>query len=64
MSFKACDRGQLQDLVPIHYGRDLLSAFAFFRGSAVLMASDLGGRAHSDLIAQLCGDAHSKNRSA
>lgn len=55
------DEGRLLDLVPIRYGRMLSSSFAFFRGSAVLMANDLGDRPHSGLIAQLCGDAHLSN---
>jgi uncharacterized protein (DUF2252 family) len=37
------------------------SPFAFFRGSAVVMASDLGRRSHSGLMVQLCGDAHLLN---
>ena len=37
------------------------SAFAFFRGSPVVMAADLGRAAHSGLEVQLCGDAHLLN---
>lgn len=55
------DEDRLQELVPIRYGRMLSSAFAFYRGSAVLMASDLGTAPHSGLITQLCGDAHLSN---
>jgi uncharacterized protein (DUF2252 family) len=39
----------------------LTSPFAFFRGSAVLQATDLGANAHTGLTAQLCGDAHLSN---
>ena len=35
------DAGRLKELVPIRYGRMLQSPFAFYRGSAGLMASDL-----------------------
>lgn len=55
------DADRLQDLVPIRYGRMLTSAFTFYRGSAVLMANDLGAQPHSGLFAQLCGDAHLSN---
>ncbi len=49
------------ELVPIRYGRMLVSPFAFFRGGAYLMAADLAGRPHTELRAQLCGDAHLSN---
>ena len=32
---------RLPDLVPIRYGRMLVSPFTFFRGAAYLMAADL-----------------------
>ena len=35
------DKGRIQSLLPIKYGRMLASPFAFLRGSAVVMASDL-----------------------
>jgi len=37
------------------------SPFAWFRGSAALMASDLGRVPQSSLQVQLCGDAHLLN---
>jgi len=37
------------------------SAFAFFRGAALPMASDLAHTPRSGLIVQLCGDAHLVN---
>jgi uncharacterized protein (DUF2252 family) len=37
------------------------SALAFYRGSAVVMASDLGRSANSGLDVMLCGDAHLSN---
>ena len=48
-------------LVPIRYGRMLSSPFAFYRGSALLMASDLSRTPASGLRAQVCGDAHLMN---
>jgi uncharacterized protein (DUF2252 family) len=49
------------ELVPIRYGRMLVSPFAFFRGSAAIMACDLATTPRSGLQAQLCGDAHLSN---
>ncbi len=49
------------DLVPIRYGRMLSSPFAFYRGAALIMASDLSSTPDSGLNAQLCGDAHLMN---
>jgi uncharacterized protein (DUF2252 family) len=37
------------------------SPFAFYRGSALIMASDLATMPHSGVVAQLCGDAHLSN---
>jgi uncharacterized protein (DUF2252 family) len=39
----------------------LVSPFTFYRGAALLMASDLAGSPRSGLQAQLCGDAHLSN---
>jgi uncharacterized protein (DUF2252 family) len=50
-----------QDLVPIRYGRMLISPGTFYRGGALIMASDLAGSPVSGLTAQLCGDAHLMN---
>jgi uncharacterized protein (DUF2252 family) len=55
------DGGRLQDLLPIKYGRMLASPFAFLRGSAVVMASDLASTPVTDLEVTLCGDAHLSN---
>ena len=48
-------------LVPVRHSRMAENPFAFFRGAAVVMASDLARRPHSGLIVQLCGDAHLLN---
>jgi hypothetical protein len=50
-----------QRLVPIRYGRMLVSPFTFYRGAAALMASDLSHGTRSGLHTQLCGDAHLMN---
>ena len=52
---------RVPDLVPIRYGRMLASPFTFYRGAALIMASDLSGSARSGLTVQLCGDAHLMN---
>jgi uncharacterized protein (DUF2252 family) len=39
----------------------LASPFAFFRGAALIMASDLAASGHTGITAQLCGDAHLSN---
>ncbi|MDZ4168295.1 MAG: DUF2252 domain-containing protein [Coriobacteriia bacterium] len=52
---------RMTELLPIRYGRMLRSPFAFYRGSAVIMASDLATTPTSGLRAQLCGDAHLAN---
>jgi len=52
---------RVPELVPIRYGRMLVSPFTFYRGAAYLMASDLATGPRSGLHVQLCGDAHLSN---
>jgi uncharacterized protein (DUF2252 family) len=52
---------RLEELVPIRFGRMSESPFAFYRGSAVIMASDLANTPTSGLLVQACGDAHLMN---
>ena len=52
---------RLPELVPIRYGRMLESPFAFFRGAALPMASDLASTPCTGLVVQACGDAHLSN---
>ena len=52
---------RIPDLVPIRYGRMAASAFAYFRGAAAVMASDLAAEERTGLDVQLCGDAHLSN---
>ncbi|HUE35705.1 MAG TPA: DUF2252 family protein, partial [Mycobacterium sp.] len=44
---------RVPELVPIRHGRMLLSQFAFYRGAAYVMASDLAATARSGLRVQL-----------
>jgi len=52
---------RVPELVPIRYGRMIASEFAFFRGAAAVMASDLQHTPNSGITVQLCGDAHLSN---
>ena len=52
---------RVQDLVPIRYGRMLVSPFTFYRGAALIMASDLSNTPRSGITVQACGDAHLSN---
>ena len=52
---------RVPELVPIRYGRMLVSPFTFYRGAAALMAADLAGSPRTGLHVQLCGDAHLSN---
>jgi uncharacterized protein (DUF2252 family) len=54
-------RGQVGALVPVRYGRMLLSPFTFYRGAAAIMAADLARTPRSGMSVQLCGDAHLSN---
>ncbi|MCZ8119340.1 MAG: DUF2252 domain-containing protein [Microcystis sp. LE18-22.4A] len=58
---EASNRGRLQELIPIRYGRMLRSPFTFLRGSAALMAYDLATTPKTDIIVQACGDCHLLN---
>jgi uncharacterized protein (DUF2252 family) len=52
---------RLAELVPIRYGRMLVSPFTFYRGAAAVMAADLAETPSSGLVVQACGDAHISN---
>ena len=52
---------RVPELVPIRYGRMLVSPFTFYRGAALIMAADLAATPRSGLNAQICGDAHLSN---
>jgi uncharacterized protein (DUF2252 family) len=55
------DAGRLKKLIPIRYGRMLQSPFAFYRGSAGIMAADLARMPITGLKVQACGDCHLLN---
>ena len=52
---------RVPELVPIRYGRMLVSPFTFYRGAAMIMAHDLAATPRSGLNVQCCGDAHLSN---
>src|SRR6476661_4343579 len=52
---------RVPELVPLRYGRMLVSPFTFYRGAAKIMAHDLGPTPRSGLMVQCCGDAHLSN---
>ena len=52
---------RVPELVPVRWGRMLVSPFTYFRGAALPMASDLATTPVSGLPVQACGDAHLSN---
>jgi uncharacterized protein (DUF2252 family) len=52
---------RVPELVPIRHARMMVSPFTFYRGAALLMASDLATMPHSGITTQICGDAHLSN---
>jgi uncharacterized protein (DUF2252 family) len=52
---------RVEELVPVRYGRMLVSPFTFYRGAASIMAADLAAGPRTGLQVQLCGDAHLSN---
>jgi len=50
-----------QKLVPVRFARMLASPFAFLRGSAAVMASDLATTPTTGLQVNACGDMHVSN---
>ncbi len=54
----AAEKGRVPDLLPLRHGRMVRSAFTFYRGAALTMASDLSSTPSTGLHVQCCGDAH------
>ena len=52
---------RIASLVPVRYGRMLVSPFTFYRGAALVMAADLARMPCSGIFTQCCGDAHLSN---
>jgi uncharacterized protein (DUF2252 family) len=55
------ERARIPELLPLRHQRMLASPFAFYRGSAAIMAADLAPVPVTALYVQLCGDAHVMN---
>lgn len=53
--------GRLEQLVPLRHFRMAASPFAFYRGTAGLMAFDLSHQAQTGVQIVICGDAHLSN---
>ena len=52
---------RVPELVPVRWGRMMVSPFTYYRGAALPMASDLATTPASGLAVQACGDAHLSN---
>ena len=57
----AAEKGRVPDLLPLRHGRMVRSAFTFYRGSALAMATDLASTPVTGVRVQCCGDAHLSN---
>ena len=57
----AGDHDRLAHLLPIRYGRMVVSPFTFLRGSAAVMTADLVSQPTSGISVQLSGDCHLMN---
>ncbi|HBK04392.1 MAG TPA: DUF2252 domain-containing protein [Acetobacteraceae bacterium] len=55
------DPDRLSELLPVRYGRMLVSPFTFYRGAAGVMAADLSTAPATGLHVQVCGDCHLLN---
>ena len=53
--------GRLDDLVPIRVGRMVSSPYGFYRGTAVVMASDVAALPITGIMPVICGDSHLGN---
>ncbi len=55
------NQGRIPDLIPLRYGRMVVSPFTFLRGAAALMAYDLSQTPITGERVQACGDCHLLN---
>ncbi|HVA76680.1 MAG TPA: DUF2252 family protein, partial [Candidatus Binataceae bacterium] len=53
---EASNKDRLENLIPVRHGRMAQSAFAYFRGTALIQAHDLKGTPNSGIIVHSCGD--------
>ena len=54
-------KGRMEELLPIRYGRMMVSPFTFYRGAAAIMAYDLAHTPSTGLTLFACGDCHLLN---
>jgi hypothetical protein len=54
----SAEKGRMPDLLPLRHGRMVRSAFTFYRGAALTLASDLASTPSTGVRVQCCGDAH------
>ena len=54
-------KARVPELVPVRWGRMMVSPFTYYRGAALPMAADLATTPVSGLAVQACGDAHLSN---
>jgi len=54
-------KGRIPELVPIRYGRMMVSPFTLYRGTASIMAADLARTPDTGITVQACGDCHLMN---
>ncbi len=55
------DADRVKELVPVRHERMAVSPFTFYRGAALVMASDLSTMPTTGIEVQVCGDAHVSN---
>lgn len=55
------DATRVPELVPLRAERMAASPFAFYRGTAAIMAADQSREPHSGILVASCGDAHVSN---
>jgi uncharacterized protein (DUF2252 family) len=54
-------KNRIQELLPVRYARMKADPFAFLRGAAAVMATDLARTPSTSIRLQACGDAHLAN---
>jgi uncharacterized protein (DUF2252 family) len=55
------NKGRIPELIPIRFGRMMVSPFTFYRGTANIMAADLASTPKTGIRTHLCGDSHLLN---
>lgn len=55
------EEGRVAERLPLRYERMSANPFAYLRGAAAVMASDLSLKPNTGISVQLCGDAHLAN---